>query len=1021
MSANYGPNPSYEDLNVFNNSDIPQENPVPNMSLDVVDYVHGLSLPSCAMSFNGIIFEDEFPGYRTIRVEGRDSFSRSIYDYSTRINPGSRFQGEHEESKEIIVTFSQHAYDYYDLRKRLDQIRATVLNPDNNEAQIIFADEWDVYYLGTVSSFKIDKLVNNSNAAGQITIKCSDVRKYAVAMSEELVADSSNGYRFDVDYNGSRPSYPIFKVKMPNSADIDYFGFVNQNGKILQFGTVKSVDSDVIEKPSNRINQNFLKTFPADWGKSQDLPTPNHATVSTDMENAIVQHGELNRDPDTGAHAKKNDDGTFPGYGTWDSETMAETPWHGPSTTRSIGSNDCKDWKMSTLITQWQREPQIDALNVVLKNDYEVLACVGNKLHFAKTIDIGFAAYEGAKQVPCKVTSITAFLNAELVKNQAAKNNADGLLRFKLARDSTVQSNTDNPLIGEVTITFLVTYSGGTRNVTKKFHWVINRLDASVGYNFNVFFQKYEFILDCDSANKTKAATEIDVPFVAYKGTSRISANLSTSADDRKIFGIAPTVTNTTSSTVGHVKYTIPQGTLIDVGSDNEASKSLSFSVTIDGQSQTVQDTFKIRRNTGSTDVSNGNSLVRVPLGLTGIIFPCRVANKTFLSKTIKIIFGGWEGTSRRACEVNSVELLGQKPKIEQATKDKNGWIQWTIPAGTAIPWETNSKRLTFTVTTDKYGKVTVVREIMLKRETMDLTMTDYSQLGGMVIVVAGTNVDNENRLQSIAEIQLFKNQTKSTKATCSLYLNNLKKTSFQYECVRTNAITGTDNGKNKTGSPIEIEKIGNQYVFSIGGKKYSYTNSNNLLATEVSFIFLKFKNNNVLERNSVKNIKLIQYPNLQEIYGDIYTRKDESNFLYADDEIEINCGTGEILVNGVPKYGYGQLGNDWEEFFLSPGANSIECVWDDSGKSPLDYEGNIYYMNQDFIKNSDYKKGQFWIVQNEAEILGFDCVVGDIIACIHDKDGSYSHNDFIKTTGDQEQVEVSFDPTFTMQYREVY
>lgn len=1025
MSENYGPNPSYEDLNVFNNPDISQELPVANMSLDVVEYVHGLPLPPCAMSFNGIIFEDAFPGYRTIRVEGRESFTNTIYDYSTRLNSGSKFQGSHEETKDITVTFAQHAYDYFDLKKRLDHLRKVLIDQTNQEAQIIFADEWDVFYVGSISSLKVEKLVNNSNASGQITIRCSDVRKYSVALSPEYEATPvSDGAQFEIDYGGTRPAYPVFKVKMPNCADVDYFGFVNQNGKILQFGTIQDVEKDAIVKPSNRINQNFLKNYPPDWGKSQDDPNPNYATVSTDMTNAISQYGSLNRDEDTGVHARRttNSDGViiFPGYDDNAPEDTSEITWHGPSTTRAIGSVDCKNWKFSSLITQWQREPNIDAVNVVLKNDYDVLACVGNKLQFDKTLNITYAAYEGTQQIPCKVTGVTSFLSAELLKNQPAKKNEDGFLRFKLTKGMTVESNDpNNVLVGWVEITFLATYSGGTKSQKKRYHWVINRLDPSASYSYIVLFQKYEFILDCDADHKTTNEYEVDIPFIAYKGKSRISATLATSAEDRKMFGIAPTVTNTTDKTIGHIKYNIPKGTVINVGSHNEASKRLTFNVTIDGKTQSVQDEFKIRRNTGSTDVSNGNSLVRVPLGNTSIVFPCR-SNKTFLTKTIKITFGGWEGTSRRECKVNSVNLLNQKPTIKNATRDENGYIQWTIPANTNIPWETEKKQLTFTVSTDKYGDIKVVREITLIREAMTLTMIDYSQLGGMIIEVAGTNADSGNEMQSIAEIQLFKNQTKSTKATCSLYLNNLKKTSFTYECIKTNPITGTNNGKNKTGAPIEIEKIGKQYVFTIGGKKYSYSNGNNLIATEVSFVFLKFKTNNVLERNSVKNVKLIQYPITETIYEEI-GRNGVSNFLYPDDEVEIDCGTGEVKVNGVQKYGFGQLGNDWEEFFLSPGPNTIQCLWDNSGKAAIDYEGNIYYLNQDFVKNSDYKKGQYWIVQNDANILGFDCHVGDVIYCINNKNGEYSHDDFILTTGDTDRVDVTYDPKFTMQYREVY
>ena len=43
-----------------------------------------------------------------------------------------------------------------------------------------------------------------------------------------------------------------------------------------------------------------------------------------------------------------------------------------------------------------------------------------------------------------------------------------------------------------------------------------------------------------------------------------------------------------------------------------------------------------------------------------------------------------------------------------------------------------------------------------------------------------------------------------------------------------------------------------------------------------------------------------------------------------ANDVVEADCNTGEILLNGVSNHSYGALGNDWEEFYLKPGLNQI-------------------------------------------------------------------------------------------------
>ena len=43
-----------------------------------------------------------------------------------------------------------------------------------------------------------------------------------------------------------------------------------------------------------------------------------------------------------------------------------------------------------------------------------------------------------------------------------------------------------------------------------------------------------------------------------------------------------------------------------------------------------------------------------------------------------------------------------------------------------------------------------------------------------------------------------------------------------------------------------------------------------------------------------------------------------------ANDVVEADCRNGKVLLNGVPSPDLGALGNDWEEFCLTPGLNQI-------------------------------------------------------------------------------------------------
>jgi hypothetical protein len=63
---------------------------------------------------------------------------------------------------------------------------------------------------------------------------------------------------------------------------------------------------------------------------------------------------------------------------------------------------------------------------------------------------------------------------------------------------------------------------------------------------------------------------------------------------------------------------------------------------------------------------------------------------------------------------------------------------------------------------------------------------------------------------------------------------------------------------------------------------------------------------------------------------------------------MEANCKTGEIFLNGVHTPGLGALGNDWEDFYLTPGLNQIgfaysDWVKDDCAPNPIVRYREVY------------------------------------------------------------------------------
>lgn len=70
----------------------------------------------------------------------------------------------------------------------------------------------------------------------------------------------------------------------------------------------------------------------------------------------------------------------------------------------------------------------------------------------------------------------------------------------------------------------------------------------------------------------------------------------------------------------------------------------------------------------------------------------------------------------------------------------------------------------------------------------------------------------------------------------------------------------------------------------------------------------------------------------------------DIPNKFTSNDILRVYCKTAKVSLNGESVPEYGALGNDWEEFYLTPGINCIGLTW----SSWLDPEFNptfkVYY-----------------------------------------------------------------------------
>ena len=119
-----------------------------------------------------------------------------------------------------------------------------------------------------------------------------------------------------------------------------------------------------------------------------------------------------------------------------------------------------------------------------------------------------------------------------------------------------------------------------------------------------------------------------------------------------------------------------------------------------------------------------------------------------------------------------------------------------------------------------------------------------------------------------------------------------------------------------------EMKKIDNKITFTAGGYTYTYASNNitDLIANEVSFHFMKKGTTTSMTSNRIywaylQRFSFNNYENVENIFmpGDVLTVNTADAGVYLDD------GSATITAPYL-----GALGNDWEDFCLVPGSNTI-------------------------------------------------------------------------------------------------
>ena len=267
--------------------------------VDVNEASESVVLPSEALKINGKYIENQISGYRTLNVAGREALSPDVVSFTTGIRDGSRLKSKRYPERIITVTYQITAESNQAFRNAYNQLGRIL---DVEEAQLIFDDEPDKFYIGTPCA--IEEVEPGRNAVvGKFEILCTDPFKYSVVEYEAKPSSDANGIY--IDYNGTYKSYPTLEAEFFNETEVaadgetenaltgkgecGYVAFFTEKEKIVQLGDPDEVDAETFAKSQTLMNQTFMGSTA--WGSTaKNLWALNNGNVLSDN---IVQEGNV--------------------------------------------------------------------------------------------------------------------------------------------------------------------------------------------------------------------------------------------------------------------------------------------------------------------------------------------------------------------------------------------------------------------------------------------------------------------------------------------------------------------------------------------------------------------------------------------------------------------------------------------------------------------------------------------------------------------------------------------------------
>lgn len=271
-----------------------------------------------------------------------------------------------------------------------------------------------------------------------------------------------------------------------------------------------------------------------------------------------------------------------------------------------------------------------------------------------------------------------------------------------------------------------------------------------------------------------------------------------------------------------------------------------------------------------------------------------------------------WDSAARALWSINNTAFEAQQIGtlgMAQLNDGVNYYLKATNYGSVAESWISHGASMTRTIPGDSSGGTT--NNLFDMRFKPVFCTNDVNAVGDWALIML--TADGTKYIK----VRLVKNTVGKT-GTMEFYANDQKVYSGSFDV----SIGNAQFGAGLSNPNCHVYKTSSGFTFEIGGVTKSIQIASVPTITKFAFMYAQYGARPAVTYNGLLWCQFIK--NFEQKWIDI------PNKFGSNDVCVANCKDGTITLNNTPTPELGALGNDWEQFCLTPGLNQIGVAYSD-------------------------------------------------------------------------------------------